>query len=154
MVQETSLEALTGIQNDKLGLSNRQLIVLSGLMYLGIGTNTMIARHLRLPINCVTGRVFELRKLGLIVESHKGECPITKRNCIWWKPQITYNQSKKEVKKIIKDATKQPKKKKSKELKEVQLKLIFVNPEDTRQYRISSDLLPVESDSKLIGGKL
>lgn len=53
--------------------------------------NKMIARELRLPINSVTGRVNELRRMWLVFFLKKEICPITletenkERLTIFWK---------------------------------------------------------------------
>ena len=52
-------------------------------------TNTEISHYLGIPINTVTPRVNELRKLGLVCESVKRECQITHRKVIAWKIAIT-----------------------------------------------------------------
>ena len=49
------------------------------------GTNTMIAKKLKLPINCVTGRIFELRKKGIVTLSHTSWCPITRNKAKYWR---------------------------------------------------------------------
>lgn len=84
-VQETSLDSFIEINKDEMGLGQRQLIVYSALLYLKRATNSMIAKHLRLPINCVTPRIFELREKELVEESHKDKCPVTGRSAIFWK---------------------------------------------------------------------
>lgn len=48
-------------------------------------TNSEIADYLGIPINTVTPRVFELRKMGLLVEAIKRPCRITGRTAIAWK---------------------------------------------------------------------
>lgn len=85
MVQDTSLEAFFEINADELGLGQRQLIVYSALLYLKSASNAMIGKHLRLPINCITPRIFELREKGLVEEDKKAMCKVTNRNVIFWK---------------------------------------------------------------------
>jgi DNA-binding MarR family transcriptional regulator len=81
-MQETSLESFKSIRQS---LGKRQEEVIKALKELGYATNTMIARHLDLPINCVTGRTRELSKRNLVLESHTSWCPITKNRAIYWK---------------------------------------------------------------------
>ena len=47
--------------------------------------NNQIAMFLGLPINVVTARVFELRKLGKLVEAKKERDPATNRLVIYWR---------------------------------------------------------------------
>lgn len=84
-VRQTSLEAYWGEVYPTLG--RRQLEVLKvfqdswsreGL------TNMEVADILGLSINCITPRVFELRKKGLLIEERKRICSITKRKVISW----------------------------------------------------------------------
>lgn len=82
MYQQTSLEAFEQIQK---GLNNSRRIVFDGLKRAGKATNAMIADRLQLPINCITPRMKELRDLGLVEESHREKCLVTKNNAIWWK---------------------------------------------------------------------
>lgn len=83
MIQDTSLQAYNEIYAD---LGERQADVFQALKYLEYATNTMVADHLGIPINCVTGRCKELRDKGLVVESHKSWCAINKKSkAIYWK---------------------------------------------------------------------
>lgn len=79
-VQSTSKAAFSTLNN----IGQRQTDVLGVIRTLGTACNQRIADYLGIPVNQVTGRVFELRKLGLVVEDHKGLWPATGRNVIWW----------------------------------------------------------------------
>jgi predicted transcriptional regulator len=79
-VQSASKAAFSALNN----IGQRQTDVLSVIRTLGTACNQKIADYLGIPVNQVTGRVFELRKLGLVVEDHKGIWPATGRNVIWW----------------------------------------------------------------------
>ncbi len=81
-VTETSREAY---QEIKPTLGKRQLQVYDWLKYFGPANNIMIAASLKLPINSVTPRTFELRDKCLVGVSHIDRCPKTGRNAIWWK---------------------------------------------------------------------
>jgi len=81
-VQDTSLESYEDIRS-KLGA--RQEAVRLALNFLGEATNTMIARKLSLPINCIVPRVFELRQKDLVEESYKDKCPLTGCRAIFWR---------------------------------------------------------------------
>ena len=82
MIEETSLQAYQEVMKT---LGERQKEVYWMLCELGEATNTMLSRALHLPINCVTPRIFELRKKGLVIREKVDLCPITRRNCIFWK---------------------------------------------------------------------
>lgn len=79
---ETSIEAYKEILET---LGERQSEVLKAIRYLEYCTNTMISKHLNLPINSITPRTNELRKKGLVIYSHTSRCPITKRRAMYWK---------------------------------------------------------------------
>lgn len=59
----TSKDAYGKIR-DKLG--RRQTIVYEALKSIGPATNEQIADHLGWPINCVTGRMTELRRFDMV----------------------------------------------------------------------------------------
>ena len=82
MIQKTSLKAFEEI---KESLGRRQQEVYDAFKKLGSGTNSMIANELRVPINSVTPRTFELRQFKLVGVSHVDKCPITGRTAIFWK---------------------------------------------------------------------
>lgn len=83
MVRDTSLHAYHNHVVPILG--SRQKEVYEALKKLCYATNAMIARSLKLPINCVTGRTLELRKKCLVVKSHTSWCPVTKNKATYWK---------------------------------------------------------------------
>ncbi|NOS67942.1 MAG: hypothetical protein HOO67_06315 [Candidatus Peribacteraceae bacterium] len=79
---QTSREAYRGIR-EKLG--RRQLMVLEVIERHPAGiTNLEICRELGWPINCVTGRVFELRTAGLVGKHGRRECRISRNNATTW----------------------------------------------------------------------
>lgn len=47
-------------------------------------SNYMISKHLNWPINRITGRTNELRKLGMVVFHHKEICQETKAKVDYW----------------------------------------------------------------------
>ena len=81
MIQQTSLEAFEEIKED---LQGKRLEVYNALKQLKTANNTTIALFLRWPINRVTPRIKELREMRYVIESHKGLCPYTKKNTIYW----------------------------------------------------------------------
>ncbi len=66
-MQQTSLEAYAAIA-DHLG--PRQAEVFEIIRQYGPMNNTQIAAQLNWPINCVTGRVLELRRKGKVDSHH------------------------------------------------------------------------------------
>lgn len=66
-------------------LGEREAQVYQAVRELGVANNTMIAKHLDLPINCVVGRVFSLRKYGVLVYSKRDTCPLTLKKTMFWK---------------------------------------------------------------------
>jgi hypothetical protein len=62
-VSSTSKNAYNAIYS-KIG--DKQRKVYEAIGELGIATNEQIAEYLDWPINCVTGRVTELRKFGMV----------------------------------------------------------------------------------------
>ena len=66
-------------------LGERQLQVFNALRQLREADNLTLSKHLNLPINCITGRIFELRKLKLVGVSKQDLSPITHRKVIFWK---------------------------------------------------------------------
>lgn len=82
MVRETSLEAYERIQGK---IADRQRECLLALERLGEANNREIADFLRRPINVVVPRIFELREMGLVVESRTIVDQETKRKTICWR---------------------------------------------------------------------
>jgi len=82
MIQNTSLEAFREVLPE---LGFRQSHIYRILKAIQPATNTQIASASNLPINSVTPRVFELRRMGLVVFDHTATCPITGRNAKFWR---------------------------------------------------------------------
>ena len=70
MLQDTSLQAFSEIWPD---LGDRQRRVFEAIHILGACCNQRIADYLNWPINCVCGRVKELRDKGLVVEAGRAK---------------------------------------------------------------------------------
>jgi hypothetical protein len=90
-VRETSLQAYRLDALPKKAVKQRAVLaifeqaeIFKGVMFPNY-TNTEIAQRLEWPINTVTPRVFELRKLGLLIEDVRRKCTITGRMAIAWK---------------------------------------------------------------------
>lgn len=82
MIQQTSLESYKEVMEN---LGERQIEVYQALKRMGQATNAMISRYLILPINCITPRIFELRKLGFVAISRIDFCQVTGRKAIYWR---------------------------------------------------------------------
>ena len=82
MIQPTSLLAYAKILEN---LGERQKLTYKALLELGEANNTMIAKHLNLPINCIVPRINELRKKGVVMMAKKDKCPITGETVMFWK---------------------------------------------------------------------
>lgn len=80
-VQQTSVSALASLPN----ITERQQAVLRVIDTAGPICNKAIAQQLGVPVNEVTGRVFELRQKGQVIESHKDVWQGTGKTVIWWK---------------------------------------------------------------------
>lgn len=84
-MQETSMLAY---QEVILNLGERQMYVLKALKEIEPANNRQIAQFMRKPINTITGRIFELRKKGLVKSN--GICldHVTNKQTISWKTQL------------------------------------------------------------------
>ena len=80
--QPTSMEAWSALQ-DSLG--DKQKYVYDALRILGEASNKELSAALTWPINCVTPRVLELRRLGLIDFARVQTDNATGRSEIVWK---------------------------------------------------------------------
>lgn len=81
-VQPTSLLAYQSIIET---LGERQLEVLKAIDKIEPCNNSQISEYLNLKISSVVGRVFELRQLGMVTQSHTGKCPLYHTTTIFWK---------------------------------------------------------------------
>lgn len=81
-MEETSLMAYKEIEPT---LGERQKEVYLAIKSLVETDNLLLSRYLRLPINSITPRVLELRKLGLVKKVRVGKSIVTNRNVnFWW----------------------------------------------------------------------
>lgn len=81
--QQTSLDAFYNLSKDKVRRDYK--IILEAISKLLEANNTMLSRYTGLPINIITPRVYELRKLGQVTFAKKDFCPYTKNNTNFWK---------------------------------------------------------------------
>ena len=81
-VQKTSIEAYYSIQED---IGEMQRIVLVTIEMYGPISNSRIADKLRRKINTITGRVWELRNMGLVEQAGETLDEITQRMVLTWK---------------------------------------------------------------------
>lgn len=86
-VRDTSRQAFASIVPI---MGERQAQVYAALTHENL-TNNELAHRLRMPINCVTPRVHELRNMGMVEEAGKRHCHITGRMAYVWgvKPAST-----------------------------------------------------------------
>jgi hypothetical protein len=82
MIQDTSLHAYALLTQN---LTDRQKEVLDRLRYFPDVTNMELAVSMGWTVNRVTGRVGELRKLGLVLDAGKRRCKITNGISHIWK---------------------------------------------------------------------
>ena len=66
-------------------LESRELEVFKAIKQIQPCNNLMIGDYLNLPVNCITGRVFSLRKYGLVIFYKKDKCQKTNKLTIYWK---------------------------------------------------------------------
>jgi len=87
MKKKTKIRAtsLLAFQEILPTLERRELEVLKAIKKIQPCNNLMISEKLNLPVNCITGRVYSLRKYGLIIFYRKEKCPYTSRTTIFWK---------------------------------------------------------------------
>jgi len=81
-MRDTSLLAYADVLEQ---LGERQKEVFRVLRELKTANNTMIAEKIGLPINSVVPRIYELRKMGVVIFYKKDLCPITNKKTIFWK---------------------------------------------------------------------
>lgn len=74
MIQDTSLHAYA-LATQNLGAKQKQ--VLDALRFFPDATNAEIAAHLNWPVNRVTPRTGELKKLGLAFDVERRTCKVT-----------------------------------------------------------------------------
>jgi len=65
-------------------LGDRQRVVYEAIQTRENFTNSELSAYLVWPINTITPRIFELRKLGLVIEDCKRRCRVTGRMAIAW----------------------------------------------------------------------
>jgi hypothetical protein len=84
MIQDTSLENYLKTVYPNLG--HRQAVVLHHLRNASVAlTNAEIAAALSRPINEITPRTNELRKMGLVIDAGRRTCRITGNTAHQWK---------------------------------------------------------------------
>jgi len=81
-VQNTSTESYYKFSASELG--KRQLQVWECLKVFGPMSNRELSKRVGLPINCVTGRMKELREMGAVIDNGTIFDVITNRNVLVW----------------------------------------------------------------------
>lgn len=74
MIQDTSLWAYARATQN---LGKKQKEVLDALRFFPDATNAELAARLNWPVNRITPRVLEIRKMGLILDAGKRTCKVT-----------------------------------------------------------------------------
>lgn len=81
MVTSTSIMAFK-----ELDLNKKQSLVYQSLKRLGVANNLMVSKDSGININCVCGRMYELRnKLKKVTFVKKDICPYTKKITQFWR---------------------------------------------------------------------
>jgi hypothetical protein len=82
MIQDTSLFAYS-VATQNLGAKQKQ--VLDALRFFPDATNAELGRHLSWPVNRITPRVLELRKMGLKLDAGRRTWKVTGSTAHAWK---------------------------------------------------------------------
>jgi hypothetical protein len=83
--RDTRKAAHMDVTSDQRKLSATRQKVLDAFRAIGPATNEEAAHHLGWPINRISGRSFELRERGFLVEDRKRTCRITGNNVHTWR---------------------------------------------------------------------
>jgi hypothetical protein len=97
MIQDTSLFAYS-VATQNLGAKQKQ--VLDALRFVPDATNAELGRHLSWPVNRITPRVLELRKVGLILDAGRRICKVTGSMAHAWKAKHPVSPPAREEKKV------------------------------------------------------
>ncbi len=82
MFQQSSIDAYLSVIPS---IGERQRAVYAALAKIGPASNMEIAQYLRWSVNQVTPRIFELRKIGWVIDDGLRECKITGRVVHVWR---------------------------------------------------------------------
>jgi hypothetical protein len=82
MIQDTSLFAYS-VATQNLGAKQKE--VLDCLRYFPDATNAEIAAKMNWPVNRITPRMLELRKLGLVLDAGTRTCKVTGSTAHSWR---------------------------------------------------------------------
>jgi hypothetical protein len=97
MIQDTSLFAYS-VATQNLGAKQKE--VLDALRFYPDATNAELAAYLKWPVNRITPRCLELRKMGLILEAGKRQCKVTGGTAHCWKAKHPVLPPAREEKKV------------------------------------------------------
>ena len=84
-MRDTSLVAYADVLEN---LGERQSLVFSTLRTLKFASNFQLSKVLRLPVNQIVPRIYELRSMGVVMFYKKDICPETKKKVVYWKPRF------------------------------------------------------------------
>ncbi|HLY40453.1 MAG TPA: hypothetical protein VKR52_04525 [Terracidiphilus sp.] len=97
MIQDTSLFAYS-VATQNLGAKQKQ--VLDALRFFPDATNAELAANLGWPVNRITPRCLELRRIGLIIEVGKRRCKVTGSTAHAWRAKHPVLPPAREEKKV------------------------------------------------------
>jgi predicted transcriptional regulator len=97
MIQDTSLFAYS-VATQNLGAKQKE--VLDALRFFPDATNAEIAAHLKWPINRITPRMGELRKMGLVLDAGKRTCKVTGSTAHAWRAKHSVLPPAREEKRV------------------------------------------------------
>jgi hypothetical protein len=97
MIQDTSLFAYS-VATQNLGAKQKQ--VLDALRFFPDATNAEIAAHLRWPVNRITPRILELRKMELVFDGGRRTCKVTGSTAHCWRAKHPVLPPAREEKKV------------------------------------------------------
>ena len=84
-MRDTSLSAYADVL---MNLGERQSLVFAQLRTLKFASNYQLSKELNLPVNQIVPRIYEMRKMGVVMFYKKDICPETKKKVVYWKPRF------------------------------------------------------------------
>ena len=85
MITQTTIDSYIATKREgKVGKRHREILELLALTVIPFN-NRQIAERLGLPINSITGRMFELRDMGKVVSAGVSHDEVTNRDTMMWR---------------------------------------------------------------------
>lgn len=85
-MRDTSISAYAEVLET---LGERQSLVFKKLRELKFASNYKLSKSLGLPVNQIVPRIYEMRKMGVVIFYKKEICPETKKTVVCWKPRFS-----------------------------------------------------------------